>query len=249
MRLELDQLKDFYERCYMPGTDGEKWGRWREIGAATKAEHVARLLGRARINDLHSVLEVGCGDGAVLADLGRRGLGEARVGLDISSTAVELACGRPEISEAHVFDGEHIPAQDGTYDLVLATHVLEHVPSPAAFLDELARVSRTALVIEVPLERNVSARRPSARAASEAAGHLHRFDRDQVREMVLRTGWRIESELLDPLPPAVHTFGAQTPAARAKGWGKWSIRAALSTVPGVAERLLTLHYALLARPE
>lgn len=246
MKLELDQLQDFYERCYMPAIDGQKWAGWRELGAVSKAEHVARLLRRTGIQSVGTVAEVGCGDGAVLARLANGGVGAEHTGFEISSTAVELAGGRPEIRDARAFDGEHIPAGDAAFDLVLATHVLEHVPAPAPFLAELARVAGTALVIEVPLEHNVSARRPAARAASEAAGHLHRFDRAQIRGMVEAIGWRIQAELLDPLPPAVHTFGAETSAAKAKGWSKWAVRSALAVLPGVGERLFTYHYALLA---
>jgi SAM-dependent methyltransferase len=248
MRLGLDQIQDFYERCYEPAPDGQKWAGWRELGAVTKAAHIAGLLEEAGITTVQSIAEVGCGDGAVLAALGRRGLGRTRIGWDISSTAVGLAGGRPEVGEARVFDGEHIPAGDRAYDLVIATHVLEHVPSPEPMVSELGRVARQALVIEVPLERNVSARRRAARAASDAAGHLQRFDREQVRRMVAGAGWRVEAELLDPLPLAVHTFAKETVGARARGTAKWVARMALTAVPAVGERMITLHYALLATP-
>lgn len=248
MRLELDQIQDFYERCYRPAPDGAKWARWRALGAVTKADHVARLLEQAGVADLHAVAEVGCGDGSVLAELGRRGIGDSRVGYDISSSAVELAGGQPGVTAAQLFDGERIPAEDRAYDLVIATHVLEHVPVPQPLVGELARVARKALVVEVPLERNLSAHRPAARAASQAAGHLHDFDRSQVRQMLEQAGWPVRGELLDPLPRAVHAFGADSAAARARGWAKWMVRRALAAVPAVGERLITLHYALIATP-
>jgi SAM-dependent methyltransferase len=168
--------------------------------------------------------------------------------MDISSSAVALAAGRPGITDAQQFDGARIPAPDRFYDVIIATHVLEHVPAPAPLVEELVRAARRAIVVEVPLEHNLSARRPAARAASDAAGHLHRFDRAQIREMVARTGWRIQAELLDPLPLAVHTFAADTVAQRAKGYAKWAVRSALATAPAIAERLITLHYALIATP-
>jgi 2-polyprenyl-3-methyl-5-hydroxy-6-metoxy-1,4-benzoquinol methylase len=248
MRLELDQIQEFYERCYKPAPDGAKWARWRELGAVTKADHVTRLLEQAGVADARAIAEVGCGDGSVLVELGRRGIGEIRVGFDISSSAVELAAGRPGITAARLFDGERIPVDDGAYDLVIATHVLEHVPMPPRLVAELARVTRQAVVIEVPLERNLSARRPAARAASHAAGHLHAFGRSEIRRMVAQAGWLIRAEVLDPLPRAVHMFGKATPAGRARGQAKWLIRNALATVPSVGERLVTLHYALIATP-
>ena len=46
------------------------------------------------------VAEVGCGDGAVLGELGRRGFGTTRVGFEIAASAVGIAAERPEIDEA-----------------------------------------------------------------------------------------------------------------------------------------------------
>jgi SAM-dependent methyltransferase len=248
MRLEVDQIQDFYERCYTPSPDGEKWAGWRALGAVTKTDHVARLLEQARVERVGTVAEIGCGDGSVLEELGRRGIGTTRIGFDISSSAVELAATRRGIAAVQRFDGKRIPAEDRAYDLVIATHVLEHVPAPARLVAEMARVAGQAIVLEVPLECNVSARRPAARAASGAAGHLQRFDRATVRRLVGRRGWRIQAEVLDALPLAVHTFGAETSLARAKGRAKWLVRAALANAPALGERLITLHYAVLATP-
>jgi trans-aconitate methyltransferase len=249
MRLEVDQIQEFYERCYSASTEGEKWARWRALGAVTKADHVVHLLERAGVTGVETVAEIGCGDGAVLEQLARRGIGAVRTGMDISSTAVAIAAGQPGISAVHQFDGVHIPAEDRAFDFVFATHVLEHVPTPEPLLDELARVSRRALLVEVPLERNLSARRPAARAASEAAGHLHRFDRRQIRRMINRSGWRIQAELVDPLPAAVHAFGKDTPVARARAGLKWLVRSGLTLWPPLGERLITLHYAVIATPQ
>jgi SAM-dependent methyltransferase len=247
-RLAEDQLHEFYEQCYTPGADGEKYRRWRELGAEGKADHVVALYERARIAAPATICEVGCGDGAVLGVLGRRGFGERRVGYEISSTGVKLAGERPEVAAAAVFDGEHLPDAEGAYDLVFATHVLEHVPDPAPLTRELLRAAARAVIIEVPLEDKLSARRPAARAASEGVGHLHRFDRRAIRRLVTDAGWRVGAELVDPLPRAVHTFGAETPRARLKGDVKWAVRAGAAAIPALGERLITLHFAVLALP-
>jgi SAM-dependent methyltransferase len=246
-KLDEDQLQEFYEQCYTPGVDGEKYRRWRDLGAVGKADHVVELVRRAALPAPRTVAEVGCGDGAVLTELGRRDFGGRRVGYEISASGVKLTAERAEVAEAHVFDGARLPAGDDAYDLVFATHVLEHVPDPAPLTRELLRVGR-AVVLEVPLEANVSARRPAARAASEGVGHLHRFDRAAIRRLVTDAGWKVDAEVLDPLPPEVHLFGAQTPVARAKGHAKWALRAAAAALPPVGERLVTLHFALIATP-
>src|SRR3954454_21100392 len=244
-RLAEDQLHAFYEQCYTAGADGDKHRRWRELGAEGKAHHVVDLGARARLAAPRTVCEVGCGDGAVLAVLGRRGFGERRVGYEISASGVKLAAEREEVTEAHVFDGLRLPVADGTYDLIFATHVLEHVPDPAPLTRELLRAGR-AVVIEVPLEANLSARLPAARAASEGVGHLHRFHRRAIRTLVADCGGRVAAELVDPLPREVHLFGRKGAAARAKGSLKWALRAGAAAVPALGERLITLHFAVLA---
>lgn len=247
MPLREDELQDFYEDCYAPGADGERSRRWRELGAIGKADHVLALAARAGCSAPGTVAEVGCGDGAVLAALGRRGVGTRRIGFEISASGIELTRQRPEVDEAHVFDGAHLPVADAAFDLAFATHVLEHVPDPLPLTRELLRVARV-VVVEVPLEANLSARRPAARAASEGVGHLHRFDRAAIRRLVADAGGDVRGELLDPLPRAVHCFWAQDARARVIGTAKWAVRRALASVPAVGERAFTLHYAVAATP-
>ena len=127
----------------------------------------------------HSILEVGCGDGGLLTALAARGVGERREGVDISDRAVQLAQQRPEIAAARRFDGAALPYADRAFHLGVLSHVLEHVPDPAPLLAEAARACR-AVVVEVPLEDNRSASRPSAERGREELGHLHRLSRQDV---------------------------------------------------------------------
>lgn len=240
-------IRDFYESGYAPTADDAKYGRWRAMSAVAKADHVMKLASAMGLGAPDAVVEVGCGDGSVLAELGRRGFGRTRTGFEISGAAVEMAAARPEIADARVFDGDRLPVSDGRFDLAFATHVLEHVPEPRPLLREMMRVAG-AVVVEVPLERNLSARRPAARAASAAAGHLQRFDRDEIRALVTDAGWRVRGEIVDPLGLEVHLFDRATPAARAEGVAKWALRRLLTVRPGIGTRLFTVHYAVAATP-
>lgn len=237
--------RDFYESSY--SGSGETFRRWRQLGAVIKADHICELI--EGIPPPRGVIEVGCGDGAVLAQLGRRGVGERRVGIDIAAAAIRLAAEEPEVSEARVFDGRRIDERDNAFDLAICTHVLEHEADPQALLREITRVAERAVVIEVPLERNLFARREAARDLSENAGHVQRFDRPSIRRLIGATGWRVSRELLDPLPVAVHNFAAESALAVGKGYVKWAIRCALARQPRIGERLITLHYAALATPD
>jgi hypothetical protein len=122
------------------------------------------------------------------------------------------------------------------------------VPDPEALLRELARACR-AVVVEVPLEANWSARRAVKREHAAEVGHLQRLDRAAVRTIVARAGLTVAAELEDPLPLAVHRFFATGARAQAGATAKWALRASLHRLaPGLARRAFTVHYACLCLP-
>jgi hypothetical protein len=106
------------------------------------------------------------------------------------------------------------------------------------------------VLVEVPLEANLSARRASKREHAAEVGHIQRFSRGGLRLIVARAGLRVACELEDPLPPEIHRFFAPTRAARALATAKWASRSGLHRLaPFVARRLFTLHYACLCVPD
>ncbi len=246
-------LVRFYDAAYSQDpADADRYARWRALGALGKADHVIALCARAGVwagGHPINTLEVGCGDGALLCELRRRGFGGRLSGVEITEAAVEIARSRPEIDSVELYDGLRLPAADGAYELGVLSQVLEHVPDPAAQLREVARACRTVLV-EVPLEANWSARRAGKRAHAAEVGHLQRLDRDAIRRIVARAGLRVGAELEDPLPLRAHRFFAVTPGARAAASAKWAVRASLHRIaPPLARRMFTVHYACLCVPQ
>jgi SAM-dependent methyltransferase len=245
-------LVRFYDDAYTRApAEAARYARWRALSAVGKADHVIALCEQAGLRaGGHPVntLEVGCGDGALLCELHRRDFGGTLSGVEITQAAVDIAAQREEISSVELYDGLHLPAEDGAYELGVLSHVLEHVPDPAALLAEVARACR-AVVVEVPLETNWSARRAGKREHAAEVGHLQRLDRSAVREIAARAGLRVAAELEDPLPAQVHRFFATTRASRATGTAKWAVRAATHRLaPALARRAFTLHYACLCLP-
>ncbi len=243
---DSETLVDFYERSYSVGGErGQLYARWRALGAVGKADHVLALCRRAGLAPA-STLDVGCGDGALLRELGSRGFGGRLGGAEISAPAAAIARGADVADAIELFDGRVLPFEDRSYELGILSHVLEHVPDPPALLAEAARVC-AAVVVEVPLEANWSARRRSKRAHSEEIGHLQRLDRRAARAIVVAAGLRVAGELQDPLPLAAHRFFARTPAARAAASAKWGMRAGTDALaPALARRAFTVHWACLA---
>ncbi len=241
-------LVRFYDDAYSRDpSEAHLYARWRALGAVGKADHVLGLCSRADVRP-ESTLEVGCGDGALLCELHQRGFGGRLSGVEITEAAVEIARQRSQIDSVGLYDGLHLQVPDDAYDLGILSHVLEHVPDPPALLAEVARACR-AVLVEVPLENNISARRGSKREHAEEVGHLQRLDRDGARLIVARAGLHVTCELEDPLPLAVHRFFADTSSARATATAKWALRAGLHRLaPSTARRLFTVHYACLCLP-
>src|SRR5205807_9724666 len=111
-------------------------------------------------------------------------------------------------------------------DLGIASHVPEHVPDPPALLAEIARTCR-AVVVEVPLERNISAARAGKRSGAAEIGHLQRLDRRAARQIVRSAGLAIAAELEDALPLRAQLFFADSAGARVAATSKWAVRASL----------------------
>jgi SAM-dependent methyltransferase len=236
-----------YEKYYEPkpptrGWDAERSNRWNQLSAVVKAEHVSELFNRARPGgERLSVLDVGCGDGQVLIELAHRGFGPELVGVEVSKTAARMARDHEEITRVATFDGVRLPFPDSSFALVIASHVLEHVTNPLALLQEMRRVARSFVVIEVPLESNLAAQRPRAVALSQGVGHVQRFSRSDVQQLIADGGLTRVSELTDPLSRELRALHD----GRVRGTTKWVVRAALGLLPH-GERLMTVHYAALA---
>jgi SAM-dependent methyltransferase len=236
------ELRAFYESGYShTGDEALRYERWRALGARGKAARMLRALGERTAADT-SVLEVGCGDGAVLAELRRARPAWTFSGTEITAAPARIARDRNPDATIRTYDGVRLPWPDGAFDVGLLSHVVEHVIDPAATLREASRVCRT-LVVEVPLEGNVSAARPSKRRGADAIGHLHRFTRQDLRRIADAAGLVVRAELTDPLPREVHRFFADTARARVAADTRWLVRSALHrAAPRLAERVFTVHY-------
>lgn len=117
---------------------------------------VGRFLHRvselAAVERPRRVLEVGCGEGIVLATLAARLPGTRLDGLEIDETALEEARNRCPGATLVRGDACAVPFDDQSFDLVVCLEVLEHLPEPARALRELRRVTRAGCLLSVPYE-------------------------------------------------------------------------------------------------
>jgi len=233
---------------YYTGLDSETW-QWRELGGAVKADNIARI---AHGLPIHSILDIGCGTGAILAQLAQANFGEAYYALDVTQAAVDLVKQRediPHLNEAKVFDGSQIPYATKQFNLAILSHVIEHLADPKPLIQEAARVAHY-VVIEVPLEANlyttlkVHVFRSRYR---EEIGHIQWFSQSSFLHLLRETcGLQIVDKQLVHIPNQIYAFRKRG-LAKAFVQAQLQLRHALSGLSvELYTKLLTDHYIALA---
>jgi SAM-dependent methyltransferase len=102
----------------------------------------AAVLGLPGLRGSETVADVGCGNGAYLAELASRGHTGRVLGVDLSDGMLRAARRRVPRAGLVAGDAAALPARDGACDLALAPHMLYHVPDPRAAVRELRRITR-----------------------------------------------------------------------------------------------------------
>src|SRR5215213_2503612 len=140
-----------------------------------------RGLGRAG-----RVLDLGCGDGRLTAELDADELTAA----DVSGVALERARARlPGVRAVELDPDEPLPFEDGSFDLVVAVETIEHVRDVQLFLSEIRRV----LVPGGELALTTPANLAVGRREHPLSPHLRQFTRRSLRELLGGLGFDVRS--------------------------------------------------------
>ncbi len=89
-----------------------------------------------------TVLDVGCGNGTYLWALEQRQHRGLVAGMDLSPGMLDAARTRSSHAQLMIGDAQMLPFADDAFDVVLAMHMLYHVPDRAVGIRELQRVVR-----------------------------------------------------------------------------------------------------------
>jgi 2-polyprenyl-3-methyl-5-hydroxy-6-metoxy-1,4-benzoquinol methylase len=151
-----------------------------------------------------SLLDVGCGEGVLTARWAARIPGRV-VGVDLEDPGL-AAHWRQRREPANLsfatMAAEALRFDDGTFDLVAATEVLEHVADPEAALREMSRVAARWLLVSVPREplwRALNlARGAYLPALGNTPGHLHHYSRSAIARRLSAHGEIVAART--PLP-------------------------------------------------
>ncbi|WP_156957781.1 class I SAM-dependent methyltransferase [Paracidovorax oryzae] len=153
---------------------------------------VARDLVRLIPDDVHTILDAGCGNGAVTNDIAKSW---SVVGCDISETALKNVA-----APAVVADLCNLPFADDSFDLVLASDVIEHLPDEIykQALMEISRVAAKYVLIAVPYREVLEAAYVSCPSCGQRYhAHLHqRVYEEASLHGLMGTRFQIEKMLL-----------------------------------------------------
>ena len=199
-----------------------------------------------------TVLDAGMGPGRLCAELDRRGWTVS--GIDASAGMVELARERLPWATARLRHGliEQLPFDDGSFDAVTATGVLEYSDLPAA-LRELSRVLRPGgrAALSYPNSAAVYSLwkvwlyYPAVRVAKRALGmkvvHVRkvgaRYDPDWVESQLRAAGLEPQGHEYTSFLPLVSPFDTLLPRLAAR-LGEYLERAHPRLAPRVATQIV-----------
>jgi len=215
-------LEDWRYRELYELEDRHWWFRGRR-------EIIWALLERAGVGSARRLLDAGCGTGRNLVEFGALGQPE---GVDFSEQAVEF-CRHRGLGGVQRAPVEELPYEDGRFDLILATDVIEHLDDDVRALRELRRVASEhgRLVVTVPAYAWLWSRH------DESMHHRRRYTARRLTGRLRAAGWEpaVQTYFYSALLPLV--IGARALRGISGGGGD---RSDLALSPPALNRLLEL---------
>jgi len=184
--------KDHYRHLYQ--TDLEEEAEWLGRGAIDKTNSIEMLLNRNNIRP-KTILELGCGVGAVLFECQRRNIAKKYIGVEYAPEAISYLRKHSvgiESIQGDITDPDFC-IKDAC-DVVVISHVIEHLKEPANFLTAIKKsIKFSHFVVEVPLEDLLVSKIKSLLRdpLANKAGHLQFFTRRSIENLLRSNGFNI----------------------------------------------------------
>jgi len=177
-------------------------------------KRVQAIIRFANIKPADVILDIGCGQGFLISTIKQY---KKITGLDISRVYLEQAQKRLKNKkniELIFGDAHQLPFKDKSYNKIISSEVLEHLPDPQKALKEISRVLTDdgTLVISVPDERRIENIMKlikflklnkflhAARKQETYEWHLHKFDENMVRAICFNL---FSIEKIKRIPPLI----------------------------------------------
>lgn len=159
----------------------------------------------AEIAPPRRTLDVGCGEGFLLARIREAHPASDLVGVELDEPTARQAASHCPSARIVVADAENLPLRPGTFDLIVCCEVLEHLPHPRKALRGIRALLSDGgtLLASVPWEpvwRMLNlARGAYVSRLGNTPGHLQHFGRRHFLEVLSSEGFRVQA-VRTPLP-------------------------------------------------
>jgi len=157
----------------------------------SKLEKTLFAVKQPRADSVPSILDIGCATGALLAAL--RDKGWRVTGVEISPSAIYAKNERK-------LDVRNIPLEenifpDNSFDVILASHLIEHLNEPKTFLEETYRILKNngSIFITTPDISGFQSLLFGSRWRSAIFDHLYLFSRRTLSKMLKTVGFKVIS--------------------------------------------------------
>lgn len=144
-------------------------------------DYTIQILGISREARM---VDLGCGNGWILGHSGN----VSPVAVDISHLNCKLTTQNTASTKAIQADAQNIPLQNESFDLVVCTDLIEHVPHPTAVVQEIMRILRPGgvLIFGCPFEQDLSYYQSSRYKRRYRYVHLRSVTRDLLVRLFSR---------------------------------------------------------------
>lgn len=176
---------------YEDGTYYEKNPSWHAEDSPWKAKQIAKILRNNKISP-RSVGEIGCGVGDILCNLSESFDDDVHFyGFEVSPQAYEI-CKAKEKNNLNFFLKSPFDNNGGTFDVIMAIDVFEHIEDYFGFLRQL-RTAGTYKIFHIPLDLSAQEviRCTPILVRRSKVGHIHYFTKETALETLRDTGYEV----------------------------------------------------------
>lgn len=179
---------------YLPKSEGRNFASLLKTSIAyrvwkRKLKQYAQLNNKSEFK----LLEVGCGSGYFLRCFERWFPQCEPVGIDIDHDLIEHAQQYLRKTNLIKHDGQKLPFDDDTFDVLCSLQVIEHLEDPGSFLKEANRVLRKdgILIISTPNPTGIPAKVLKHKWQGRRYDHISLKELPQWREALQHSGFEI----------------------------------------------------------
>ena len=191
----------------------------------------------------NKVLDFGCGNGVLTYLLKCSGFGKNIVGVDVSKIGIKNASkffSNKDLSFRTM--DEFITLKDKKFDLIVSSHVFEHIHDPEKSLDKIKNLSEWFL-IEVPLEKalwpNFLAMTKKIPRENNSLGHVNFWNKVGFKSFIESRDFLIVKDF----------HYASAPFSKYNHWVKRCLQRVLLKILGINAYsfFMSTHFIVLAR--